>query len=361
MPFQSRGFFAQINLKKSTRMMNMKSKTIQAFLTLGVAASLLMPLAMLNSCGKMNARANNATRKMQFTYGFTVKNIPAGASQIDIWAPAPQSDDRQTITGLDVKCSYPYSFENEPEYGNSILHVQGNGALPESLEVAMNFAVTRNGYHILQNKDKGASQMTDAILQRSLAPDRLVPLDGKVEDELNKVVRDNMAPLDKARAIYDHVVATMTYDKSGTGWGRGDVNYACDVRKGNCTDFHSLFIGMNRASKIPARFVIGFPVPENVTEGTIPGYHCWAEFYIEGIGWLPVDASEASKNREKTNDLFGGLDAHRVQFTVGRDIRVASMGPEAEPLNYFIYPQVRIDGKAHGDIVRQVRFAELAN
>jgi len=339
----------------------MKSKIIQTLLILGVAAILPMPLALLNSCGKMNARANNATRKMQFSYGFNVKNIPAGASQIDIWAPAPQSDDRQTITNLTVKCNYPHAFESEPEYGNSILHIQGNGALPESLEVAMDFSVTRSGYHILQNKDKSSGQMTDDIMQRALAPDRLVPLDGKVVDELSKVVRENMTPLEKTRAIYDHVVETMIYDKSGTGWGRGDLDYACDVRKGNCTDFHSLFIGMSRASQVPARFVIGFPVPENVNQGVIAGYHCWAEFYIDDMGWLPVDASEASKHREKGDDLFGGLDAHRVQFTVGRDIRIASMGPDAEPLNYFIYPQVRIDGKAHGDIVRHVRFAELAN
>jgi transglutaminase-like putative cysteine protease len=241
------------------------------------------------------------------------------------------------------------------------LHIQGNGALPESFEVAMDFSVSRAGYHILQNKDQSSSQMTDAILQRSLAPDRLVPLDGKVLDELAKVVGENMTPLEKARAIYDHVASTMTYDKSGTGWGHGDVIYACDIRKGNCTDFHSLFIGMARASKIPARFVIGFPIPEGVNSGEIAGYHCWAEFYIDGMGWLPVDASEANKHPEKWNDLFGGLDAHRVQFTVGRDIRIASRGRDAEPLNYFIYPQVRIDGKAHGDIVRQVRFAELAN
>ncbi len=327
----------------------------------GIAIILSVQSMSLISCTKETARANNMIRKMQFTYAFTVKNIPAGTSKVDLWAPAPQSDARQTISNLEVKCSHPHAFENEAEYGNSILHVQATDNLPESLAVAMNFLVTRTGYHILQNKDPSSAEKNEALLQRSLAPDRLVPIDGKVASELQGVVRENMPPLEKARAIYDHVAATMEYDKSGTGWGRGDAIYACDVRKGNCTDFHSLFIGMARASQIPSRFVIGFPVPEGVTAGEIPGYHCWAEFYIEGMGWLPVDASEASKQRENWNDLFGGLDAHRVQFTIGRDIRVASMGDQAEPLNYFIYPQVRIDGKTHGDIVRHVRFAELAN
>ena len=54
---------------------------------------------------------------------------------------------------------------------------------------------------------------------------------------------------------------TMRYDKTGTGWGRGDALWACDAKRGNCTDFHSPFIGMRRADGIPARFDIGFTQP----------------------------------------------------------------------------------------------------
>ena len=64
---------------------------------------------------------------------------------------------------------------------------------------------------------------------------------------------------EKARAIYDYVLSNMRYDKSGTGWGHGDTLYACSAKKGNCTDFHSLFISMARSQHIPARFEIGFP------------------------------------------------------------------------------------------------------
>jgi transglutaminase-like putative cysteine protease len=361
MPPGHAAFLAKIHHGKNFMNAPSKRKFTLSFLSLGLAIVLFMQFIGLNACTKDTARANNMTRKMRFTYAFTVTNIPAGASKVDVWVPAPQSDARQSISNLEVKCNYPYAFENETEYGNSILHVQATSIPAESLAVAMNFQVTRTGYHILQNKDKSSEENNAQLLQRSLIPDRLVPIDGKVADELKNVVREGMTPLEKARAIYDHVARTMTYDKSGTGWGRGDAIYACDVRKGNCTDFHSLFIGIARASRIPSRFVIGFPVPEGVTAGEIPGYHCWAEFYVEGMGWLPVDASEASKHREKWNDLFGGLDAHRVQFTVGRDIRVASMGDQAEPLNYFIYPQVWIDGKPHAEIQRHVRFAELAD
>ncbi len=137
----------------------------------------------------------------------------------------------------------------------------------------------------------------------------------------------------------------MTYDKSGVGWGRGDAVYACEVRKGNCTDFHSLFIGQARALKIPARFIMGLPLPPDKKKGKIDGYHCWSEFYIPDKGWLPIDASEASRFPEKKELLFGGLDQHRVAFTIGRDIKLPRSA--ARPLNYAIFPHVEIDGLVH--------------
>ncbi len=119
---------------------------------------------------------------------------------------------------------------------------------------------------------------------------------------------------------------------------------ACTAKRGNCTDFHSLFIGMMRAAAIPARFEIGFPLPADQHDGAVAGYHCWAQFYVEPYGWIPVDASEAWKHPEKKNYFFGAHDDNRLQFTVGRDIRL-DPPQRGDPLNYFIYPYAELDGK----------------
>jgi hypothetical protein len=58
---------------------------------------------------------------------------------------------------------------------------------------------------VLENQDKNSGQTTEAIRQRFLAPDRLVPIDGKIADELKNILPDGITPLEKARAIYDHV------------------------------------------------------------------------------------------------------------------------------------------------------------
>jgi hypothetical protein len=57
--------------------------------------------------------------------------------------------------------------------------------------------------------------------------------------------------VEMARAIYDHVVSTVKYDKSGKGAGRGDIDYVCEERRGNCVDFDAIFIGYSRATGPP--------------------------------------------------------------------------------------------------------------
>ena len=53
---------------------------------------------------------------------------------------------------------------------------------------------------------------------------------------------------------------TMQYDKVAPGWGKGDFDRACEVGKGNCTDFHAKFTGIGRAAGIPVRFTMGIPM-----------------------------------------------------------------------------------------------------
>ena len=105
-------------------------------------------------------------------------------------------------------------------------------------------------------------------------------------------------------------------------------------------------MSLARAQSIPTRFVIGFPLPQG--SGKIPGYHCWAEFYVKGKGWVPVDASDASKSSDPAVRamLFGNLPANRVEFTMGRDLKLTPA--TSEPLNFFIYPRVEFNGKPVG-------------
>ncbi|HZD32857.1 MAG TPA: transglutaminase domain-containing protein, partial [Candidatus Angelobacter sp.] len=301
------------------------------------------------------------SRSFQFTYSFTVKDIPPGTKLVRVWVPVAQTDDHQTVRVVETSATVKTRMTKDPEYGNAILFAEIPNPTQTSTTFALVYEVTRKEYSRgdyaqLEKKDTRPG-VVPVAMTRCLAPDQLIPTDGTIKSLAVQVTGQQSGTVAKAKAAYDYLFTTMRYDKSGTGWGRGDAVWACDAKHGNCTDFHSPFIGMMRADGIPARFDIGFPLPENKASGDIPGYHCWAEFYSKNIGWIPVDISEAWKAQEKRDYFFGTIDANRIKFSTGRDITL-SPKQDGPPLNYFVYPYVEVDGKPYDKLDKKFSFAE---
>ncbi|HQR07828.1 MAG TPA: transglutaminase domain-containing protein [Gemmatales bacterium] len=248
----------------------------------------------------------------------------------------------------------PGRVTSEPRFGNRMRYVEGKADEKGQATVSTEYRITR------KEVTSTGPVPTTAEIEMFLKADKMVPIEGKPL----KLIEGKNLPGDKmelARVLYDTVNGHMKYSKEGTGWGRGDSNWACDSKFGNCTDFHSLFISLARAKKIPAKFEIGFSVPEARGAGEIAGYHCWAFFQPEsGKGWVPVDISEANKNPKMAAYYFGNLTENRLTLSTGRDIVLepAQAGP---PLNFFIYPYVEVDGKplAAEKIKRLVKFKDV--
>lgn len=300
------------------------------------------------------------SRHFTFHYTFTVNNLPAG-KKTRIWIPAAHTDAFQEVRIVSAKGDLPLKITTESKYGNQIYYAETASA-PSSLHFDIEYEVVRHERIAL---GKPTPKLTAASLspkekRQNLQPDTLVPITGLPADLAVKVTQGKTDPLDKARAIYDYVFTTLRYDKTGTGWGHGDVLYACDAKKGNCTDFHSLFIAMARSQGIPARFEIGFPLPTDKHSSEIPGYHCWSDFYIDGKGWIPVDISEAWKHPEKRDYFFGSHDVNRVQFSVGRDLRL-NPPQDGKPLNYFVYPYVEVEGQEFPNVEMNFSFADAGS
>jgi transglutaminase-like putative cysteine protease len=330
---------------------------------------LLSLLLLFFPAGQLAAQATSNTQKFspptrtfRFTYNFTVKDIPSGAKRVRVWVPVPQTDEHQTVHILAVKAPVKTRMTQEPEYGNRMMYAEIQNSAPGKAEFTLEYEVrrheySRGDYAHLKRTDQTPS-VVPASMSRWIAPDDLIPTDGKIKQLAIEVTGSQSGSVAKAKAAYDYLFTNMRYDKTGSGWGRGDAVWACDAKRGNCTDFHSPFIGMLRADGIPARFDIGFPLPENKDKGDIAGYHCWAEFHARKIGWIPVDISEAWKAKQKQDYFFGSVDANRVQLSTGRDISL-SPKQDGSALNYFVYPYVEVDGKPYDKLEKQFSFEDL--
>ncbi len=314
---------------------------MQLFRVARHTVSVLTFCCLLGSLLALRPAITPRERTVVFTYRTL---IPSKQTPTDLWLPIPHDSPFQRITDLTVSSPAPYRIDTGA-YGNRMLHVSVPAKADTGGVVTVRFTARRLEHSQPTTPQPGHQPISDAERRQWLQPDRLVPIDGKVRQWANEVVTKANARTDlaKARAIYNHVISTVHYDKSGTGWGRGDIYYACDARRGNCTDFHAIFIGYCRAVNIPARFAIGVSLPTDRPEGQISGYHCWAEFYLNGVGWVPIDASEAAKNPAKRDYFFGTHDENRIEFSVGRDLRLYA--GQAESLNFFIYPYAEMDGR----------------
>lgn len=282
----------------------------------------------------------------RFPYRFTIKDIPKDAKEIKFWIPYLSEDRYQSILKVDIKVPGRYKINKDEKYNNKIIFGtyknNGESVLTGTIiyDIKRLERLNQPTHTSYQAQDPYSRDFT-----KYLQPSKFATISPRVKELARKITNGKTNTLSKVRSIYDYVFENMEYNKAVPGWGFGDTERACDLRVGNCTDFHSLFNSLVKATNIPAKFVIGFNIPDK-KQSEVGGYHCWAEFYANELGWIPVDVSEAWKNKSKHEYYFGNLDKNRVQFTVGRDV-VLNPPQNGEPLNYFIYPYVEIDGKVH--------------
>jgi transglutaminase-like putative cysteine protease len=251
------------------------------------------------------------------------------AKLVEVWIPIPYENRWQKVKELKVETPAPFTLEKGKEYGNSYLYLRHEGPLKRSVTVKV--------VAVVERKELSPTPRRCKVPLRYYLSDRLVPV-SKFKKLAERITAGKKTDLEKLRAIYDYVVSHMKYDKSGKGWGRGDAIWACDAKRGNCTDFHSLFIALCRAAGIPALFEIGLPVNGN---GEVKGYHCWVLAFPKGYTY-GIDASEAAKHPSKKNYYFGHLDDRRVGFTRGRDL-LLSPPQHGDRLNFMYKAYEEVD------------------
>ena len=307
--------------------------------------------------------SENNTRNFEFIY--EVALYTTNGKNIEVWIPIPQSNEVQTISDLIINTGgLKYTIELENIHKNKYVYINDESGINELKRIIIKFTVER-----LEHENVDYSNVVPSSYLNSYT---MVPVGGIFD----KIIKDNQLSKNNVRGIYDYVFKNMHYGKpksiynkyyydpwlSADGlygnkqvgrdsvvnlynkakinggnytFGNGNAIYACDIGVGNCTDYHSYFISINRTLGVPARFHMGFPVANN-KDGIIDGYHCWADYYIKNEGWYPVDISEADKDPSKKDYYFGKVDNNRVELLVGRDITLK--GYERGIINLFIYP-----------------------
>jgi len=305
--------------------------------------------------------------------------VPDGAQRLRVWVALPQDNDpAQQVRDLKIEAPYAYRIERDSE-GSRVLYLEAAGPKDKEITIVETFGLTRREIRDQVDASK-ARPLTDADRARFgkyLEANKHVVIDSEIKKLADEIVGNETNPVLAARKLYDWVLENVEYwvkdPKNKKASPVGSTSYCLTFRTGNCTDFESLWASLARARGIPTQIVYGsFLKPDLRAQDQDQSYHCWAEFYAPGLGWVhhdvavadlyhgdfPVNADNERLLRltvadgvfgndpAKVNYYFGNLDERRVVWSRNRDLTMTPR-QDGEPVNALPKAYVEIDGKVH--------------
>ncbi len=233
-------------------------------------------------------------------------------------------------------------------------------------KLAVTIKVATAGHVVRLDRPTAAPRPAD--LARYLKPTALIPIDGIVRETAQTITRGHGTDLSRARAIYDWIVERTVRDPEVKGCGLGDIRWMLESGNlaGKCADLNALFVGLSRASGLPARDLYGIrvaPSRQFASLGRAGGdittaQHCRAEVFVDGYGWVPVDPADVRKvileeRAEATladpdvararAALFGSWEMNWFAFNDAHDLVLP--GSRGKPLPFLMYPQAETAGE----------------
>ena len=317
------------------------------------------------------APSPGAWRKFALTTRLEVARPSATAGRAEAWVPLPSVSEADWIRVGDSRWTTDAAsatVESDPTYGARMLHlVWADDAGPFTAEVTSEAALRDRAVDLAGSGT--AAALSDAERRLYLQPTALIPTDGIVKQTADRITAGAATDLDKARAIYEWVVVNTFRDAATRGCGTGDIAsmLTTGFLGGKCADLNALFVGLARASGIPARDVYGIRVAPSrfgykslgANSPTVTkAQHCRAEVHLEGFGWVPVDPADVRKvaleeppGKLAMDDakvvaarkgLFGAWEGNWIAYNVAHDVVLpGAAGPE---LGFLMYPQAEVAG-----------------
>jgi hypothetical protein len=221
-------------------------------------------------------------RTYSVQYSLEVGSVTAdGQNSLNLWVPqllhAPQQREIQLV-----------SQEPEPLFDNvsgvKLFNLE-NLQPDKTYTIFQNFMVDRYSVetHINIAKVPATYDISRRLYKHYTTADIIVPAEDKDIAAIgSRIVGRERNPYRKAREIYRYVLTQLQADLEYT---ERDILKAVEQGKGNSYIYAVLFSALARSQDIPARPVAGYLIDRELRATR----HYWAEFYIETLGWIPVD------------------------------------------------------------------------
>ncbi|MFP3089113.1 IPT/TIG domain-containing protein [Treponema sp. TIM-1] len=259
------------------------------------------------------------TYTLNYTVGIQTREVPASHS-LYLWLPRPVLSSSQPSVQLLSWTRAPF-MEN---YRETVLFKFNDLAPYTTMETTLSFrletyAITTNIKESLI-KESGTFPMETVYT----LPGPLIPSDhALIKTHTNTIIGRERNPYLKARKIYDWLIT-----QGGIRWEpvTGGVLEALDRKRTDPYGAALFFCAMARAGGIPALPVSGVLIGRS--QKAIR--HYWAEFWIDGFGWIPLDPALGTGTvpadfaftlrQDRAAYYFGNMDNRHVAFSRGERV-----------------------------------------
>ncbi len=251
--------------------------------------------------------------RLKFTYSAameaTPKSTDARLSELTVLVfRVPQEDARQRIVSLDVDS--PGKLDTDA-LGNRYATFTWKEVAPEGtypLKITTEVEVRARQVPV-RDPPPFPLPPDDVTGHRNfLTPGQFTTYDKEMAAIAFEVTRDATDAMDAAMLLAAWVHDHVTYDPVCGDTIRGAA-WTFENKRGTCDEITHLYMSLCRAVGLPVRYVSGYAFG-TFEESDDWGPHAWAEVFLPGTGWVPMDP---------TYNEIGWLDPTHLKISVSTD------------------------------------------
>jgi len=271
--------------------------------------------------GKPGTKTISEKRSYTVTYSVDIKVLEATRpNTLYLWMPKPVTSPSQRNVSLISRNMDPF-IEN---YRGTGLYKLDN--LSSGTGQSINLSYSVEVYSVQTAvRYQSIRRETSALSAMHTQSSEMLPSDNQtIRAAVNSIIGREQNPYLRARVLYDWIITNIDIAKIPA---RGVIT-AFEQRQADPCAAALLYTTMARAAGIPCVPAAGVLIDRNLQTT----HHYWAEFWIDGFGWVPVDpvmgsgavriesASVQSPSVSETdyaNYYFGNIDNQRITFSRG--------------------------------------------
>lgn len=296
-------------------------------------------------------------------YSFELVPDPAKIDRtkdLKLWIPIPRDWDSQKGVKIISVQPPPHAEYEDPEHGNRMFFWDFSKE-PEKPSYKVDITFRLESYEAHAEVDPEQVVPYDKTSKEYALYTRnsnIVSITPKIREMAKEAIGDEKNSYHQAEKLFKYAFNKVRYKMHRLERGVGtkillkfpsrDEKTGEEYYEGACGQQHAMFIALCRAVGIPARAVVGYgewnpwikdedlklylPIELNLSPEGLAGTqhylatfpHVWAEFFLEGFGWIPVDVSQ-------NKFLFS---SRRLIMSKGFDVQIGPHSPSKDNQEY---------------------------